>query len=180
MNIDTTTMFLKKKEGENDDEPDPHVIDAMDECSTPIETKVIIDIVALEKQEATDRQRAIEEYVRPLYRSRSAADIHQDVSEYRTWVDNATLTEASCKSWIPSTADAFAVTVKNNEPVSGFGITGIDLVTFAYDMDEAHAEATVNKKYLYRRKPKGNLWQPKHSKSRFQRDNHSITDHKCF
>jgi hypothetical protein len=51
MNIDTTIMFLKEKESENNDEPDPLLTNSavlsMYECaSSPIEKKKIIDIVA--------------------------------------------------------------------------------------------------------------------------------------
>jgi hypothetical protein len=153
--------------------------DAMDEYSSPIAIKGIVDVVACERKEEEDRETALEEYVRPLYRPRSAAELQQDVSEHRAWVDNTALTKSTPKSWISTDADADAFAL-DREPIPGFGIPGVDMVTFAYDMNQVHADATVHKKYLFRRRVKGKkLWQPKHITRRFQRDV-AVTDLKCF
>jgi hypothetical protein len=154
----------------NDEAPD--ITDAMDEQSSPIE-KTCIDIVTLEKKEEDARAKMLAEYVRPMYRARSTADIHCQEDDFHAWVDHKTATTAAaetkcCTSWIPERGiDAFAC---EREPFSGFGITGVDMVSFTYEMDEVNAEATVHKKYLHRRKPKGNLWEPKYSKRKYKRD----------
>ena len=167
------------------DPPPPLSVDnTMDECSSPIDVIPISTIVASEKKREENSER-IPPRPRPLYRPPSAGDIHRQVCEYRTWVDNAALPGANCKNWVATDddAEAFALTdhVKDTETmVAGFGIHGIDRVAFAYNMDETHAEATEHKKYLTRRKPKEKLWQPRHVTRRFEKDLRTTMSQKFF
>jgi hypothetical protein len=155
--------------------------DEMDECSSPIEMNLkkckvsfidkIVDVIALEKKEEEDSRKAREEYVRPLYRPRSAAEIIVDVAEYKAWVDNTVAQETTCKSWVASDSaeDCFCDEVQ--EPIPGFGISGVNMVTFTYDMDDTNAESEAHTKYIRRKKnSRRMIWEPKYKKQ-IQRSN---------
>jgi hypothetical protein len=109
--------------------------------------------------------------VRPLYRPRSAAEIIVDVAEYKAWVDNTVAQETTCKSWVASDSaeDCFCDEVQ--EPIPGFGISGVNMVTFTYDMDDTNAESEAHTKYIRRKKnSRRMIWEPKYKKQ-IQRSN---------
>mmetsp|Transcript_24817 Transcript_24817/g.42011 ORF Transcript_24817/g.42011 Transcript_24817/m.42011 type:complete len:536 (+) Transcript_24817:197-1804(+) len=159
------------------DGPKVVMIDDVDECSSPIDKDELkqkakvytgVDVIAEEKKDEEEMDKARHSFVRPLYRPRSAAQIVMDVNEFKSWVDNKALQENKCKKWVPSkTTDDISRDgdLINRVRIPGFGINGVDMVTFTYDMDEARAEEEAHKKYLFRREYyEQDLWEPKYKK----------------
>ena len=137
-------------------------------------TKSVVNIAAVEKEEEENRRKALESYVRPMYRPRSTGQIHQEIKEYKVWVSDDAIEKVSHNSWISQDSR------EDKKNTCGFGIHGVDEVSFQYDMVQVNEEAIEHKKYLIRKKPRGKLWDPKNPKRKYPGFNSATCDMKLF
>ena len=127
------------------------------------ETRRKLDVLAIEREEEEEKEKLLKEYVRPMYRPRSAADVHGVVQSFQAWVQSEKNMNLKSKSWV----DPDISFDDDEEAVAGFGIAGVDVVSFEYDMEGVLAENMANKKYKYRTKQRGKLWEPKYTKKKY-------------